>query len=144
MTSLVDTNILVYRFDPRDRDKQRIATELLRSGIEHESICIAHQAIVEFVQAVSRPLQRGGPGLLSRADALLEAEAMLDQFEVLWPEEGIVRLAVRGAATYQLSWFDAHMWAYAEFHGFTDLVTEDFASGQRIGAVRIRNPFVPD
>lgn len=28
MTALIDTNILVYRFDPRDSAKQRIAREL--------------------------------------------------------------------------------------------------------------------
>jgi predicted nucleic acid-binding protein len=33
MTALVDTNVLVYRFDPRNSAKQRIARELLREGI---------------------------------------------------------------------------------------------------------------
>ena len=33
MTALVDTNVLVYRFDPRDSAKQRVARELLREGI---------------------------------------------------------------------------------------------------------------
>src|SRR5207253_711405 len=32
VTSLVDTNILVYRFDWRFPDKQRLATDLLRAG----------------------------------------------------------------------------------------------------------------
>ena len=35
MTALVDTNVLVYRFDPRVPAKQRIARELLRDGISH-------------------------------------------------------------------------------------------------------------
>ncbi len=30
---LVDTNILVYRFDGRFPDKQKIATDILRRGI---------------------------------------------------------------------------------------------------------------
>jgi hypothetical protein len=32
VAALIDTNILVYRFDPRFPDKQRIASELLRRG----------------------------------------------------------------------------------------------------------------
>jgi hypothetical protein len=32
--ALVDTNVLVYRFDPRHPEKQRRATALLRGGIE--------------------------------------------------------------------------------------------------------------
>ena len=55
MPSLVDTNILVYRFDPRDPEKQRIATSLLEEGIARQSLFVAHQAIVEFVAAVTRP-----------------------------------------------------------------------------------------
>lgn len=58
MTAPVATNVLVYRFDPRNSAKQRVARALLREGIEHGTI--------------------------------------------------------RAVATYQLGWFDAHMWAYAE------------------------------
>lgn len=141
MTALLDTNVLVYRFDPRDPVKQRIARAVMRDGIAAGSLRLPHQAIVEFVQAVTRPLGPGRPGLLARNDALLEAEAMLSQFEVLYPDDAVVRLAVRGAATYQLGWFDAHLWAYAEHHGLDEILSEDFSHGQRIGTVRITNPF---
>ncbi len=33
MSALVDTNVLVYRHDPRDPGKQRVARELLREGL---------------------------------------------------------------------------------------------------------------
>jgi hypothetical protein len=32
---------------------------------------------------------------------------------VLYPDEELLRIALRGAAAYQLPWFDAHLWAYA-------------------------------
>ena len=38
VAALVDTNILVYRFDPRFPDKQARATQLLRTGIVEDSI----------------------------------------------------------------------------------------------------------
>src|SRR6266446_9086775 len=76
MTALVDTNVLVYRFDPRDSAKQRVARELLREGIERDTLRVSHQAIVEFVQAVTRPLGRGKASLLARPDALREAEEL--------------------------------------------------------------------
>lgn len=141
MSSLVDTNVLVYRFDPRDPQKQRIAEDLLRAGIEEDGVRLPHQAIVEFVQAVTRPLRRGGPSLLAMPDALREAELMLAQFEILYPSASLLRTAVRAVATYQLSWLDAHMWAYAEHYGLDELLTEDLSDGQLIGSVRIRNPF---
>ncbi|MGH7848510.1 MAG: PIN domain-containing protein, partial [Candidatus Binatia bacterium] len=61
---------------------------------------------------------------------------------VLYPTEAVVRHALRGMATYHLPWFDAHMWAYAEFYNLSPLYTEDFESGTRLGTVEIVNPLV--
>jgi predicted nucleic acid-binding protein len=140
VAALVDTNVLVYRYDARFPDKQRIATELLRAGIANESIRIAHQAVVEFVAAATRRLPTGGT-LLSREDALREAEELLSQFSVVWPTDAVVRTALRGAAAYGLSWFDAHMWAHAEHYGLDELISEDFESNRLYGTVRVVNPF---
>jgi len=52
--SLVDTNILVYRFDPRFPQKQRIAADVLRRGVMNETLRIPHQALMEFVAVVTR------------------------------------------------------------------------------------------
>jgi predicted nucleic acid-binding protein len=139
VAELIDTNILVYRFDRRFPDKQRIATSVLRKGIVENSARVAHQAVVEFIAATTRPLA-GGP-ILEKREALREAEELLSQFEILYPNDAILRLAMRGCAAYQMSWFDAHMWAYAEFYGLTRLLTEDFEHGRVFGTVRIVNPF---
>lgn len=142
MAWLVDTNVLVYRFDPRDRAKQQRATELLREGLASGEARIAHQAVVEFVAATTRPLG-GTPdsSLLTPQQAAQEAEEIMAQFPILVPSVGQVRLALQGWASYQLSWFDAHMWAYAEFHGLESLYSEDFQDGRLYGSVRVVNPF---
>ncbi|MDQ7844349.1 MAG: PIN domain-containing protein [Armatimonadota bacterium] len=141
MPALVDTNVLVYRFDPRFPRKQRIATEILRRGIAEDTIRVPHQAIVEFVAAVTRPLARGKP-LLSIMDATREAEEMLAQFTVLYPDGALLRTALRGAVAYQLPWFDAHLWAYAEHFGLSELLSEDFQHDRLYGSVRAINPFL--
>ncbi len=141
MAALVDTNILVYRFDPRFPEKQAKARHLLRRGLADDALRLPHQAIAEFVAAVTRPLKGGAP-LLSVTDAVREAEALIDQFVVLYPTEALVRTALRGAAAYQLSWFDAHLWAYAEHYGLREILSEDFTHGWRYGSVQIVNPFV--
>ena len=140
MAALVDTNILVYRFDPRFPRKQAIATKLLRIGIVDDSLRVPHQAIVEFVAAVTRSLP-GREGLLSPSETFREAEELLGQFEVLYPNEAILRTALRGTAAYQLSWFDAHLWAYAEHYGLRELISEDFEHDRLYGTVRAVNPF---
>ena len=140
MAALADTNILVYRFDSRFPEKQRVATSLLREGIARDDLRLPHQAILEFVSAATRPDSDGKP-LLSREDALREAEELLTQFTVLYPNEALVRTALRGAAAYQLSWFDAHLWAYAEHYGLSPLYSEDFQHRRRYGTVLAVNPF---
>ncbi len=139
MDALIDTNILVYRYDNRFPEKQEIATGILRRGIVAGSVRLPHQAIIEFVAAVTRPLQ--GHVIMQKADALREAEEFLKQFVVLYPNEAIDRQAVRGCAAYQLNWFDAHLWAYAEHYGLAEILTEDFQHDRLYGSVRAVNPF---
>lgn len=140
MAALVDTNVLVYRFDGRFPEKQKIATELLRQGIIDDSVRVPHQAVVEFVAAVIRPIR--GHSILEQAEALREAEELLKQFVVLYPNEAILRQAVRGCSAYELSWFDAHIWAYAEHYGLSEIWSEDFQHDRLYGTVRIVNPFI--
>lgn len=145
MPSLVDTNVLVYRFDPRDRTKQRIATSLLEEGIAKQSLFIAHQAIVEFVAAVTRPQKnlRDRP-LLPLAEALAEAEDLMAQLPVLYPSREQLVTAIRGTVLYGLSWFDAQMWACAEVNGLPELFSEDFQHGRHYGGVRTVDPFLAE
>ena len=142
VAALADTNVLVYRFDSRFPAKQQRANELLRAGIADGSVVVPHQAIVEFVAATNRPLDGEDP-LLDPGDARREAEELLLQFDVRFPDEELVRLALRGAAAYQLSWFDAHLWAYAERFGLAELLSEDFQHGRIYGTVEAVNPFLP-
>ncbi len=140
MPALVDTNVLVYRFDPRFPRNQEIATDLLRRGLVEDNVRIPHQAVVEFVAAVTRPLGNGRP-LLSPDDARREAEEILTEFVILYPTETLLHTAIRGWSAYQLSWFDAHLWAYAEEYGLDELLSEDFQHDRLYGTVRAINPF---
>lgn len=141
MASLIDTNVLVYRYDPRFPRKQEIASEILRRGIAENSLRLPHQAIVEFVAVVTRPIQQSA-SLLTVPEACREAEEFLQLFEVLYPNESLVRLALRGVAAYQLSWFDAHLWAYAEYYGISEIISEDFQHERFYGTVQVINPFL--
>jgi predicted nucleic acid-binding protein len=141
VAALVDTNVLVYVFDPGEPRKQHMAAELLDEGLQLDSLRLAHQTVVEFVWAVTRP-RRGRKPLMSRAAAFREAEELLAQFVVLYPNEPLVHTALRGASAYQLSWYDAHMWAYAEHYGLSELYSEDFEHNRLYGTVRAINPFV--
>jgi predicted nucleic acid-binding protein len=140
VASLVDTNILVYRCDPRDAAKRGAAHDILRNGEKSGDLRIAHQSLVEFMKSVIRP--RGSSPLMNREDATRQVELFMVQFPVLYPDEHVFRIALWGMAAYQLPWFDAHLWAYAEHYGLPEILSEDFQHERRYGTVTIRNPFV--
>lgn len=140
MPALVDTNVLVHRYDGRDLNKQQRATEVLREGVRTGTHFLSHQALIEFFAAVTRPPSDGDP-LLTREEATREVEEMMLIYEVLHPSDEVVRLALRGTAAYGLSWFDAHMWAYAERHGIDTLLSEDLQAGRTYGTVTVVDPF---
>lgn len=140
MAALVDTNVLVYRVDPRFPLKQARATELLREGIENNSMVLSHQVLIEFVAAVTRSLS-GQARLLTMEQAHREVEEMLTQFPVVYPTETTLRMAIHGAALYKFSWFDAHIWASANEHDLTKIWSEDFENGRLYGRVQVENPF---
>lgn len=61
--------------------------------------------------------------------------------DVMYPPAEVLRTAHRGAVTHQLSWFDAHVWAYAEHYGVDRFVSEDFQHERIYGPVRAHDPF---
>ncbi|MDE0212910.1 MAG: PIN domain-containing protein [Deltaproteobacteria bacterium] len=119
-----------------------MATALLRELLVSGEVRVPHQAIVEFVAATTRGDSEAR--LLDPTDARREAEEMLAEFPILYPNEAVVRTALRGAAAYGLSWFDAHIWAYAEVYGLGELLSEDFQHRRMYGTVRVRNPFAEE
>ena len=97
MASLVDTNILVYRCDPRYPEKQKTARALLRQGLVQGDLQIPHQALVEFIAVVTR-VRPGGDCLLRPHEASRQAEELMAEFPVLYPTAQVVRTALRGSA----------------------------------------------
>ena len=98
MAQLIDTNILIYRVDPRFPEKQEIATKLLEKTVQNGERRIPHQAIVEFYAAATRPLSGLGAALLTSSQAREEVETLLLISPILYPTENILRLALYGVA----------------------------------------------
>jgi hypothetical protein len=53
-------------------------------AVAEDSVRLPHQAIPEFVAAVTRPIR--GYTILKQSDALREAEEFLEQFTVPYPK----------------------------------------------------------
>ncbi|MDZ7670868.1 MAG: hypothetical protein U5Q16_16110 [Gammaproteobacteria bacterium] len=78
MVRLIDTNVLVYRFDPRDPVRQSTANQVLRDGLVRDDLILPHQAVIEFVAATTRPRAAlDGRPLLNQDEAITEAESLM-------------------------------------------------------------------
>jgi predicted nucleic acid-binding protein len=141
VAELVDTNVLVYRVDPRFPGKQGKAQELLDRLVTSDQCRIPHQALVEFYAVATRVLRDVGEPLLNPTEARAEVEMLLLTCTVLYPGEGVLRLALHCKDAYGLNWFDAHLLAYAEYYGCPTLYSEDYQDGRYYGTVRVVNPF---
>jgi predicted nucleic acid-binding protein len=140
---IVDTNILVYCFDARYPAKQAVACDLLRQGLRDQDLILPHQAILEFVAATTRPrADLGGEPVLTPPVAYREAEDFAMDFPVVYPDMSVLITALRGVSIYGLSWYDAHLWAYAEVFGISEILSEDFEHGRHYGSVRVVDPFL--
>ena len=137
---LIDTNLLVYLFDHDDPHRQKRAQavldhlELMRTGR------LSTQNLAEFFSVVTRKLT---PPFSPAA-----AFDQVNLFARIWPVFHLTTLVVleaaRGVRDYQLSYFDAQIWAMARLNQVPVIFSEDFNSGATLEGVRFVNPLADD
>ncbi|HMO58875.1 MAG TPA: PIN domain-containing protein [Roseiflexaceae bacterium] len=136
---LVDTNILVYAYDRAEPEKQQQAIALLDQLVQHDLGALTTQILAEFFVTVTRKL--AAP--LSPADAYTRIEHLLVAWMVYETSGLVVLEAARGVRDYQLSFWDAQIWATARLYQLPVVLSEDFSSGSSLEGVRFVNPFDP-
>jgi predicted nucleic acid-binding protein len=137
---LIDTNVLVYAYDARERDKQERAVEVLRHLVVDGQGKLSAQVLGEFVRATTTKLD---PALTAR-EAADQVVALAASWPVLPVTALIVLEAARGVVTHRLNYWDAQLWATARLNQMSTILTEDFTHGREIDHVRFVNPFVSD
>jgi predicted nucleic acid-binding protein len=133
----IDTNILVYCYDTRSPEKQRVAIERIADAVQRRVACVSFQVVQEFINC---HLKGANPRFT--ADDCKSFIAMAkDSFEVVRPTWELYSKALTLQEEHRLSWYDSLILAAAMFAGCSKLLTEDFSHGQRFGGVEIVNPF---
>lgn len=137
---LVDSNVLVYAFDPRDQRKRRQAVAVLEQLVSSGRGVLSVQCLSEFFNAVTRRL----PERVAPRQALLE----LERFSRLCPVLDLTPAAVlegcRMAGERSISVWDSLIWAVAKLNQLPYVLTEDAQHGSYIEGVTFQNPFVPE
>jgi predicted nucleic acid-binding protein len=132
---LIDTNILVYAFDPRDIERQEQAF-LILSHLEDRALgCLSVQCLSEFLSVVL------SKKILDINEAIQKVAEWPLVFPVFDLTPQIVLEAARGLREYQLSYYDAQIWACARLNQVPMIFSEDFQNGQILEGVRFVNPF---
>jgi predicted nucleic acid-binding protein len=135
---LVDSNLLVYAFDPRDKQKQDTAIALLDDLLAAGRAVLSVQCLSEFFNAVTRKL----PDPLPSASALLELDRFTRTYRVLDLTAAAILEGCRAANDYSLSVWDGLLWAVAKLNRVPYILTEDMQHDQLLEGVRFQNPFV--
>lgn len=132
--AFVDTNVLVYLFDGDAPDKRRRARALL-AELGGRAV-VSTQVLQEFFVAVTRKLARPLPE--EQAEAAVRDLASLDVVEL---DVALVLQAITRARRQRLSLWDSLIVGAALARGCEVLFSEDLQHGQRMGTLRIENPF---
>ena len=137
---LVDSNVLVYAFDPRDQRKQRLAVSVLEQLVSSERGVLSVQCLSEFFNTVTRRL----PERIPARQALLELERFCRLWRVLDLTPAAVLEGCRLASERSVSVWDSLIWAVAKLNQIPYVLTEDAQHGRYLEGVTFHNPFVPE
>ncbi len=135
----LDTNILVYAYDPAAKQKNQTAFKLLDDLVDAGIACISVQVLSEFFVTVTRKIS---PPL-----TLEEAETRIVNFSRIWPvfelNKIILYEAVRGVKEHQFSYWDSLIWATSKLNQVSIILSEDFSNEAYVEGVRFLNPLLP-
>jgi predicted nucleic acid-binding protein len=134
---LLDTNVLVYAYDPRDRNKQERALLVLDQLIQRQRAALSVQCLSEFFSVVTQRL----PEPLTRAEAVIRVERLSRACRVLDLTSAVVLEGSRGSERHNLSIWDALIWAVAKLNQVPYVLTEDAEHDRYLESVRFLNPF---
>jgi predicted nucleic acid-binding protein len=131
----LDTNVLVYAYDPADRDKQRAARKLVAAALGGAAV-ISVQVLAELSATL---LHKASPPLRpEQVGAILEAIAPIP---LVTPDHELVRRAIEAKAEYGIHFYDGMIVAAAERAGCARIWSEDLNPGQAYFGIRVENPF---
>ena len=129
----LDTNILVYAFDPKAPEKQARARALLATN----DWVISWQVIQEFSNVA-----------LHRFAVPMATVDLQDFLKVVlwphceaWPSPELFEAALATQKQTQYRFYDSLIVAGAMACGASVLLSEDLQAGRKIGGVTVRNPF---
>jgi predicted nucleic acid-binding protein len=132
----LDTNVLVYAYDPSEPRKQQIAQRLVRRAVAGE-ISTSSQVLGEFAATLLHKLTPR-----ARAEDVIALLDTLGPIKLVALDGDVVVRAVQAHAQYGLHFCDGMIVAAAERGGCQRIWSEDLNAGQKYFESVVENPFV--
>jgi predicted nucleic acid-binding protein len=133
----VDTNILVYAYDPTAGAKYECARDLVSRLWNRREGCLSTQVLQEFYVTVTRKLAR--PLGSEEASGIVSD---LSEWTIHRPTVSTILAAVRIETRHHISFWDALIVASASELGCTTIWSEDLNPGQVYETVAVANPLL--
>jgi predicted nucleic acid-binding protein len=131
----LDTNVLVYAYDPADARKQRVAQDLVRRALGGEMVT-STQVLAEFAATL---LHKISPA--ARPEDVMALLEVLAPMHLVIPDGDMIRRAVEARASYGVHIYDGMIVAAAERGGCSRIWSEDLNAGQKYFGIAVENPF---
>lgn len=130
----IDTNLLVYTLDKKDKNKQKKARKILKKIVESHQPVISTQVIKEFYVVATKKL---------KASQIIVKNIVhnLRNMEIVHNDLELIEQAIDISVISQLSFWDSLIIAAAEKANCEFVFSEDLNAGQSYRGVVVLNPF---
>ena len=133
---LLDANVLVYALDSLAGERHHCARGVVAS-LGGTDAAVSTQVLSEYAKVATHPNRMAMNAALVAASV---RRIEIDFSVVQVTTETVVR-ALEARERWQLSYYDAQIWASAALASIPVVLSEDFSDGLELGRVRFVNPF---
>jgi len=129
----LDTNILVYASDARDRKKQKKCMEIVAAALVHGTASISTQVLFEYANVALAKLNLN-PSVVRQQIHILSSLPTIVQ------SASLAARAVEIRDIYGITFWGSAIVAAAEEARCDRILSEDFSDGQSYCGILVHNP----
>jgi predicted nucleic acid-binding protein len=133
----IDSKVFVYHLDSTDQRKHEAAGQIVRKALATGNACISSQVVQECLNVALRKAEVALPP----EDARRYLDAVLLPLMQVTPSEALFHRALDVQARWRFGFYDSLIIAGAMAAGCRTLLSEDLQHGQRLGNLKIMDPF---
>ena len=134
----LDTNIFVYSFDLKNKNKRNIANDIIKNALSSQKGCISYQVVQEFLNVSLKKFKTP----LTFQDCQYYLNTVLDPLCEVYAGVGLFMNALEVSDKWKYSFYDSLIIAAALGSKCKILYSEDLQHQQKIQDLEIINPFI--